>query len=67
MQPVCKACNMKQQAILSLKGVINEEGGEKAVALRVDGIIASNHGGRQIGSGLHDLDCRITIALQEVS
>lgn len=39
---------MKQQAILSLKGVINEEGGEKAVALRVDGIIASNHGGRQI-------------------
>ena len=33
---------------LVLKGVASEEDTEKAIALGVDGIIVSNHGGRQL-------------------
>jgi len=36
---------------LVLKGVATEEDAEKAVALGVDGIIVSNHGGRQLDAG----------------
>jgi L-lactate dehydrogenase (cytochrome) len=36
---------------LVLKGVVNEEDAQKAVELGVDGIIVSNHGGRQIDAG----------------
>lgn len=36
---------------LVLKGIVNEEDAEKAIELGVDGIIVSNHGGRQIDAG----------------
>ena len=36
---------------LVLKGVVNEEDTQKAISLGVDGIIVSNHGGRQIDAG----------------
>ncbi len=36
---------------LVLKGVVSEEDTEKAIRLGVDGIIVSNHGGRQIDAG----------------
>ncbi len=36
---------------LVIKGVVNEEDAEKAVGLGVDGIIVSNHGGRQLDAG----------------
>ena len=36
---------------LVLKGIVNEEDAKKAIELGIDGIIVSNHGGRQIDSG----------------
>lgn len=36
---------------LVLKGVANEADAEKALALGLDGIIVSNHGGRQLDAG----------------
>ncbi|MBC7510956.1 MAG: alpha-hydroxy-acid oxidizing protein, partial [Ferruginibacter sp.] len=36
---------------LVLKGIVNEEDAQKAISLGVDGIIVSNHGGRQIDAG----------------
>ena len=36
---------------LVLKGVATEEDAEKAIALGIDGIIVSNHGGRQLDAG----------------
>ncbi len=36
---------------LVLKGVASEEDAEKAIALGLDGIIVSNHGGRQLDAG----------------
>ena len=36
---------------LVLKGIVNEEDAQKAIELGVDGIIVSNHGGRQIDAG----------------
>lgn len=36
---------------LVVKGIVNEEDAEKAIRLGVDGIIVSNHGGRQLDSG----------------
>lgn len=36
---------------LVVKGIVNEEDAEKAISLGVDGIIVSNHGGRQLDSG----------------
>ena len=36
---------------LVVKGIVNEEDAEKAIGLGVDGIIASNHGGRQLDNG----------------
>ena len=36
---------------LVIKGIVNEEDAEKALALGVDGMIVSNHGGRQLDSG----------------
>ncbi len=36
---------------LVLKGVVSEEDAQKAISLGVDGIIVSNHGGRQIDAG----------------
>lgn len=36
---------------LVLKGVANETDAEKAIRLGIDGIIVSNHGGRQLDAG----------------
>ncbi|GAC1444266.1 MAG: alpha-hydroxy acid oxidase [Sediminibacterium sp.] len=36
---------------LLLKGIVSEEDTQKAISLGVDGIIVSNHGGRQIDAG----------------
>ncbi len=36
---------------LVLKGVVNEMDAEKAIQLGIDGIIVSNHGGRQLDAG----------------
>ena len=36
---------------LVIKGVVSEEDTEKAIALGLDGIIVSNHGGRQLDAG----------------
>lgn len=36
---------------LVLKGIVNEEDAQTAISLGVDGIIVSNHGGRQIDAG----------------
>ncbi|MDP4284209.1 MAG: alpha-hydroxy acid oxidase [Bacteroidota bacterium] len=44
---------------LVLKGIVNEADAEKAVRLGVDGIIVSNHGGRQLDAGqssIHSLN-----------
>ncbi len=44
---------------LVLKGIVNEADTEKAVKLGVDGIIVSNHGGRQLDAGessIHSLN-----------
>ncbi len=39
------------QGNLVVKGIVNPEDAEKAIALGVDGLIASNHGGRQLDAG----------------
>ena len=36
---------------LVIKGIVNEEDAEKAIGLGIDGLIASNHGGRQLDLG----------------
>lgn len=36
---------------LVVKGIVNEEDTEKAIQIGVDGIIVSNHGGRQLDAG----------------
>lgn len=41
----------KWKGKLVIKGVVSEEDAEKAVKLGVDGIIVSNHGGRQLDAG----------------
>lgn len=41
----------KWKGKLVLKGIVNEEDVEKAIKLGVDGIIVSNHGGRQLDAG----------------
>lgn len=41
----------KWKGKLVIKGIVSEEDTEKAIALGVDGIIVSNHGGRQIDVG----------------
>lgn len=41
----------KWKGKIVLKGVANEEDAEKAIRLGLDGIIVSNHGGRQLDAG----------------
>lgn len=41
----------KWKGKLVIKGIVTEEDAEKAVDLGVDGIIVSNHGGRQLDNG----------------
>ena len=46
-----KSIRDKWKGKLVLKGVAGEEDTEKAIALGIDGIIVSNHGGRQLDAG----------------
>jgi isopentenyl diphosphate isomerase/L-lactate dehydrogenase-like FMN-dependent dehydrogenase len=46
-------CNMK----ILLKGIVTREDAARCLARRVDGIIVSNHGGRQLDSGLSTIEC----------
>jgi L-lactate dehydrogenase (cytochrome) len=41
----------KWKGKLVLKGVVNEADAEKAIKLGIDGVIVSNHGGRQLDAG----------------
>ena len=47
---------------LVLKGVASEEDAEKAMQLGIDGIIVSNHGGRQLDAGQSTIKPLTTIA-----
>jgi len=46
-----KAIRDKWQGKLVIKGIVNPEDCEKAVRAGIDGIIVSNHGGRQLDTG----------------
>ena len=49
----------KWKGKLVLKGIVNDADAEKAVRLGIDGIIVSNHGGRQLDAGessIHSLN-----------
>lgn len=46
-----KAIRDRWQGKLVIKGIVNPEDAEKAITLGADGIIVSNHGGRQLDAG----------------
>jgi len=50
------------QGPVFVKGIMDPEDAEQAVALGVDGIVVSNHGGRQLESGVGTLDMLPQIA-----
>lgn len=52
----------KWKGKLVLKGVASEEDTEKAIALGLDGIIVSNHGGRQLDAGQSTIKALADIA-----
>jgi (S)-mandelate dehydrogenase len=49
---------------LVVKGILHPQDAEKAVALGVDGIVVSNHGGRQIDALPAAIDALPTVAAQ---
>jgi (S)-mandelate dehydrogenase len=49
---------------LLLKGVLHPADVERAVALGLDGVVVSNHGGRQLDGALSSLDALAAIAPQ---
>ena len=49
---------------LLLKGVLHPEDAQKALALGLDGLVISNHGGRQLDGALGSLDALALIAPQ---
>ncbi len=54
-----KALRDQWKGKLVIKGVVNEKDAEKAVSIGVDGVIVSNHGGRQLDAGestIHSLN-----------
>jgi L-lactate dehydrogenase (cytochrome) len=57
-----KAIRDKWKGNLVLKGVASEEDAEKAIRLGVDGIIVSNHGGRQLNAGQSSIKSLANIA-----
>ena len=57
-----KAIRDKWKGKLVLKGVASEEDTEKAIRLGLDGIIVSNHGGRQLDHGQSTIEIMSTIA-----
>ena len=46
-----KAIRERWKGKIVIKGIVNPEDCEKAIRLGIDGIIVSNHGGRQLDSG----------------
>jgi len=46
-----KAIRDKWKGNLVIKGIVNPDDAERAIKLGVDGLIVSNHGGRQLDSG----------------
>lgn len=46
-----KSVRDKWKGRIVIKGIVNAEDCEKAIALGIDGIIVSNHGGRQLDNG----------------
>ncbi len=52
------------QGKLVVKGIVNEEDAEKALRLGVDGIIVSNHGGRQLDVGESTIKPLIRLAAE---
>ena len=46
-----KSIRERWRGKLVVKGIANEQDAERAIALGVDGIIVSNHGGRQLDAG----------------
>lgn len=46
-----KSIRDKWKGKIVIKGIVNPEDCEKAIALGIDGIIVSNHGGRQLDNG----------------
>jgi L-lactate dehydrogenase (cytochrome) len=46
-----KAIRDRWKGKLVIKGIVNADDAEKAIALGADGIIVSNHGGRQLDAG----------------
>ena len=46
-----KPLREKWKGNLVIKGIVNPEDAERAIALGLDGMIVSNHGGRQLDSG----------------
>ncbi len=46
-----KAIRDRWKGRLVIKGIVNPDDAEKAIALGVDGLIVSNHGGRQLDAG----------------
>jgi L-lactate dehydrogenase (cytochrome) len=47
---------------LVVKGIVNSEDAEKAISLGVDGMIVSNHGGRQLDAGQSTIKPLTTLA-----
>ena len=56
-----KAIREQWQGKLVLKGVASEEDAEKAIKWGLDGIIVSNHGGRQLDAGQSTLHAMLPI------
>jgi len=46
-----KAIREQWKGVLVLKGIVTEEDMQQCIAIGVDGVIVSNHGGRQIDAG----------------
>ena len=44
-----------------LKGILHPDDARKATELGIDGIIVSNHGGRQVDNGIASLDALVAI------
>ena len=59
-----QALRDKWQGNLVIKGIVNHEDAEKALQLGVDGMIVSNHGGRQLDSGLSTIESLQNIAAE---
>lgn len=57
-----KALRDRWKGVMVLKGVASEEDAARAIEIGIDGIIVSNHGGRQIDMGQASVDSLVPIA-----